>query len=60
MLPFDQKKMPAIVGSSDSDDIMGEAVKRSMSRLINAIQSQNVAEAVEAWETLCALKSTDD
>lgn len=58
MLPFDQnKKIPTHHSDSGSDDIMGEAVKRTMSRLINAIHSQNVADAVEAWETLCELKA---
>lgn len=59
MLPWDQdSKRPQIV-AGDSSDLTGEAVKRTMSRFINAIQASNVNDAVDAWETLCALGETD-
>lgn len=60
MLPQDQSKNKPTPMTVGGDDLMGEAVSRSMSRLINAIHSQNVADAVEAWKTLCALADTDD
>ena len=61
MLPWDNsRKMPAIVSPGDSDDLAGEAVKRTMSKLINAIQAQNVNDAVEAWKILCALESAEE
>lgn len=62
MHPFDEKRrQPSILSTGVGDELEGEAVKRSMSRFINAIQGQNLAEAIDAWETLCALgKSRDE
>lgn len=56
MLPFDdKKKQPSVYVSSDSDDLLGSARKQCMSRLMNAMSSQDASAALEAFDDLLAL-----
>jgi len=58
MLPFDDKKTKSLGGGS-SDDLMGAGKKSAVKRLMEALQSNDLDQAVDALETFMELCEDD-